>query len=53
MTTTEIVLFIWLGLVNGVAAWLCFERDRLHKRINQLDVALAYTWERTVKKGMQ
>ena len=53
MTTTEIVLIVWLGLVNSVCIWLCFERDRLHERINQLDAALGYTWERAVKKGQQ
>ena len=43
MTTTEIVLFIWLAFHSSVLIWLCFERDRLLKQINHLDAALKDT----------
>jgi hypothetical protein len=49
MTTTEMILFIWMGLHSGVLVWLLLDRDSVLQKINRLDTKL---WlEMHQKKG--
>jgi len=37
MSTTETILFLFAGVHSNAIIWLCFERDRMVKKINELE----------------
>jgi hypothetical protein len=37
MSLTEIILFLFIGVHNGVIVYLCLERDRMFKKIKELE----------------
>lgn len=37
MTTTDTIQWLMLAVHSGVIVYLCFERDRLVKRIKELE----------------
>ena len=46
MTTTETVLFVWLAFQSGILIFLCFERDRMNAKINDINRRLGAVLER-------
>jgi len=38
MSLTETVLFLFIGVHNGVIVYLCLERDRLNTKIKELEL---------------